>query len=157
QELPAAAHPAHLVQQLAQRGSDRTLEAQRALDSPAAAVQLRAGAFGILGETLEPLRSVAGDAGHARQRLDVVHGGRPSPQPARRGERWLRARLCLLALERVQERRLLAADVAAAGAVDVDVERPPGAHHGRPQDPGRARLVDRPLQAVRLLEILATD
>ena len=43
--------------------------------------------------------------------------------PADRGERRLDARLAALALEALDQPRLLAADVRARAAVDVDVER----------------------------------
>ena len=56
------------------------------------------------------------------QRLDVVDHGRLAEQPDLDRERRLVARLAALALDRLEERRLLAADVGAGAAPELDVE-----------------------------------
>src|SRR5439155_15187925 len=122
--------------------ADRALDAPRVLHGAAPAVELGAGALGVGGETFEPRRPVLDDPRHAGQGLDVVHRGRPAPQPARGGERRLGAGRGALALERVQECGLLATDVAPAALVDVDVERVAAARDAFAQERGRAGLLD---------------
>ena len=58
--------------------------------------------------------------GDGRDRLDVVDDGRRRVEARDRRERRLRARLAALALERLEQRRLLAADVRAGAAVHDD-------------------------------------
>ena len=94
------------------------------------------------GAELEDLR-------HRRDRLDVVDQRRRGVDAGDRRERRLRARLPALALERLEQRRLLAADVRAGAAVDHDLhvlEQPRCA--GLPEGAGQ-RLV--------LGEVLAAD
>ena len=62
------------------------------------------------------------DVRHGRQRLDVVHDGRLRVEALDRGERRPDARHAALALERFEQRGLLAADVRARAAVHDDVE-----------------------------------
>ena len=62
------------------------------------------------------------DVGHVGQGLDVVDHGRLAEDADLAGERRLRARLAAPALERVEERRLLAADVGPGAATHLDVE-----------------------------------
>ena len=64
-------------------------------------------------------------------------------------ERRLVARLAAVALDRVEERGLLAADVGAGAAAELDVEGEAGAQHVVAEQAGRARLVDRVLRAAR--------
>ena len=66
------------------------------------------------------------------QRLDVVHDGRLAEQPDLDRERRLVARLAALALDRLEEGRLLAADVGAGAAAELDVEG-----EARAEDVGR--------------------
>ncbi len=77
------------------------------------------------------------------ERLDVVHDGRLAEQPDLDRERRLVARLAALALDRFEERRLLAADVGAGAAAELDVEREAGAQDVRAEEAGRAGGVDR--------------
>ena len=60
---------------------------------------------------------------HRHQRLDVVDQRRPVVEALDRRERRLQARVAALALERVEQPRLLAADVGAGAAVEHEVER----------------------------------
>ena len=69
----------------------------------------------------EPLGAAAHDVRHVAEGLDVVHGGRHAEGAVLRGERRLLARLALLALERLEEPGLLAADVRAGAALEHDV------------------------------------
>ena len=60
--------------------------------------------------------------------------------PALHRERRLVPRLAALALERVEQRRLLAADVGAGAPPQLDVEREPLAHHVVAEEPVAAGL-----------------
>ena len=57
---------------------------------------------------------------HGRDRLDVVHRGRRRVEAGDCRERRLRPRLAALPLERLEERRLLTADVCTRAAMDHD-------------------------------------
>src|SRR5262245_43980899 len=61
----------------------------------------------------EPLRTLAQDRGHGCVTLGVVDRGRCAVEPESRRKRRLEARLAWLALERIEECRLLAANVGA--------------------------------------------
>ena len=89
------------------------------------------------------------DARRRRDRLDVVHRGRRGIQPGDGGERRLRPRLAALALERLEERRLLAADVRARAAVDDDGD---AARRSR-----LAHRLERVAEDLELVLVLAAD
>src|SRR5712692_509651 len=86
---------------------------------------------------------VVDDPGHGGEGLHVVEQGGPGPCPLDRGERRPGARLGALALERFEERSLLAADVGAVATVELDVEGIIHAHRLRPEVALRAGLADR--------------
>ena len=76
------------------------------------------------------------------ERLDVVHDGRLAEQADLDRERRLVARLAALALDRLEERRLLAADVGAGAAPELDVEGEAGAEDvGAEQPASRAAAI----------------
>ncbi len=77
--------------------------------------------------------------------------------PIDRRVRRLRARLALLALERFDETRFLAADVRACAAMDVDVEVEAAPENVLPEVPFRVRLVDRRLELTDRSVVLAAD
>jgi hypothetical protein len=83
------------------------------------------------------------DVEHVEQRLDVVDHGRLAEQAGLHRERRLVARLAAVALDRVEERRLLAADVGARAAAQLHVEADPLAEHVLAEQPPRSRLRDR--------------
>src|SRR5699024_904416 len=64
------------------------------------------------------------DRQHIYQGLDVVDHGGLSEEPYLDRERWLAARLTPVPLDGVEDRGLLATDVSAGPAPDLDVERP---------------------------------
>ena len=66
-------------------------------------------------------------AGTLRDRLDVVDDGRAGVEAGDGRERRAQPRLAAIALERVEQRRLLAADVGARAGVHDDVEVEAGA------------------------------
>ena len=80
-------------------------------------------ALRLLGaEVGEPVRAVGDDRRHARDRLDVVDDGRARVQALDGGERRPVPRQAAVALERGQQRRLLAADVRARARVHDQLE-----------------------------------
>ncbi len=89
------------------------------------------------------------DDRHRRDRADVVDLRRRVVEPLHGRERRPRARLAATPFQRVEQRRLLAADVRAGAAVDEDVA---GA-----EDACLPRLVDGRLEDLVLGEVLAAD
>ena len=74
-------------------------------------------------------RALGDEERHVDERLDVVDRRRLPEEPDLDGEGGLVPRLAALALDRVEERRLLAADVGARAAPDLDVEPEAVAQH----------------------------
>src|SRR3546814_13776156 len=68
-----------------------------------------------------PGDAAAQDLRRHRNGLDVVDGGRAAVEADGGRERRLQARLALLAFQAFQQRGLLAADVGAGAAVQVDI------------------------------------
>ena len=89
--------------------------------------------------------------------LDVVDQRRPVVEALDRGERRLQARVAALALERVEQRGLLAADVGAGAAVDDQLHLLAGAEHVLAEEAGLVGLVRPPLEDVGLEVVLAAD
>ena len=90
-----------------------------------------------------PLRTIER---HAGDRLDVVDDGRAGVEAGDRGERRLEPRLAAAALEGVEQRRLLAADVGAGAGVDGDLEVEAGAEDVLAEVAGGVGLLDRAQQ-----------
>src|SRR5579875_46946 len=141
-QLPAEADPTAeaLVVDEVPEGGRRHLELVPAGPLHVAGEGEQAGARrGALPEGGERRPSVEDDPGQVGHRLDVVHDGRLPVQPdGGREVRRLDAREPPLALERFEQRRLLAADVGAGPRVHHEVER-----ELRPEDrpPERSVLV----------------
>ena len=109
------------VEQLAQRRAERQLVEPRPVDAAGDAEEPGAGrAFGpglrVLGT------AVSQHLEHVEERLDVVHGGGLPEEADFDGERRLVARLAAVALDRLEERGLLAADVGACADPQFDLE-----------------------------------
>ena len=116
------------------------------------------GPRGLLGaEALEPLGAVGDDVGDVGEGLDVVDQGRAPVEALDRGEGGLQPGVAALALERVEQRRLLAADVGAGAAVDDQLEVVAGAEDVRAQIAGLIRLGDGRVEDVGLAVVLAAD
>ena len=77
-----------------------------------------------LADAGEPGRAAPHDVGRRRDGLDIVDGGRAAVEAHIGRERRLQPRLALLALEALQQRGFLAADIGAGAVVDVEVEVP---------------------------------
>jgi hypothetical protein len=100
--------------------------------------------------------AVAQDPRDARERLDVVHECRGTEQPGDGRVRRASAHLGPAVLERVQQRRLLAADVAALAVHDLHVEGG-AALADFAEDAGRAGLGGRVLDGATSLRVLLAD
>src|SRR6185503_9967376 len=96
--------------------------------------------------------------GRRGEALRVVDRGRLAVEAEVGRKRRLEARLAGLALERVEERRLLAANVGAGADERVDVEVDPGAADVVAEEAGGVGFLQRRLEARhRLTEELAAD
>ena len=102
----------------------------------------------------EPRRAAPQDRRRDRDRFDVVDRRRAAVEPDVGRERRLHARHALLALERLEHRRLFAADIGAGAVMDVDVERP-AVDVVLADQLGLVGLVDRRLQALALENVFA--
>ncbi len=101
--------------------------------------------------------TVLEDGEHVDEGLHVVDRRRLPEQPDLDRERRLVARLAALALDRLEEGRLLATDVRAGAAPDLDVEREVRARDRRAEVAGGARGIDRATDARFGERILAAD
>ena len=97
------------------------------------------------------------DRRHVAQRLDVVDQRRPLVQALVGGERRLQARVAALALQRVQQAGLLAADVRAGAAVQHQRDGVLGAEDAVAQVAAVVGLADRRVEDLGLELVLAAD
>src|SRR5262245_51531050 len=112
-----------LLDQLAQRDAHRLFDVARLVDVAGDAEKLGAGVVGPA-EAREPRGAAAQDGRRHRDRFDVVHRRGATVKTGTGRERWLESRHALLALEALEQRGLLAADIGAGAAMDVDLELP---------------------------------
>ena len=141
-DRPAARDSAGQVDEVAQGRAELDLVDAGPGDVAGQAEELRTG------RAFRPDRGERGtatqhDERHVGQRLDVVDDGRLAEQPDLDREGRLVARLAALALDRLEQRRLLAADVGAGAAPELDVEGEARTQDVRAEEPGGARLADR--------------
>jgi hypothetical protein len=108
-------------------------------------------------EPSEPRSTTTDDRRRDGNGLDVRDGGGATEESDVGGEGGLQPGLALLALDRLDERRLLSADVSTGSTVKVDVEVVAGTAGVLADETGLVRLLDRLLDVVRLLEELSTD
>src|SRR5437773_1920666 len=111
--------------EVAQRDADRLLVDARPLDPARHRVDAGA-AHGLRPEAGEPGGAAIDDVRHLRDRLDVVHDRRHAEGALDGGEGRLDLRPALLALERRDQARLLAADEAPGAPGATVVEAGPG-------------------------------
>ncbi len=140
---------ADLLDQVARRDPVRQLVGAGALHVAGEAEDARAGRVRRRADLRELGRADLEHLRHRRDRLDVVDQRRRGVEAGDGRERRLRARLAALALERLEQAGLLAADVRAGAAVDHDLDVA--------EDAGGARLVERALHRLGLGEVLAAD
>ena len=134
------------------------LEVARALDVARDRDELRAGRALRRRAWRTPRRPCAMIVRHGGQRLDVVDQRRALVEALVGGERRLQARVAALALERVEQRRLLAADVGARAAVHPQRQREVGAEDALAEVAGRLGLLDaRRSRTLGLQLVLAAD
>ena len=108
-------------------------------------------------EALEPIGAGGDDVGDVRKRLDVVDQGRPAVEALDRGEGRLQPRVAALSLERVEQRRLLAADVGAGAAVDDQLDLLAAAEDVLAEEARVIGLLDGGVEDVALEVVLAAD
>ena len=94
---------------------------------------------------------------HGHQRLHVVDRGGLAEQAGHRREGRLDARVAAAPLQRVHERRLLAADVGAGALVHVDVNGLARPHRVGAEDAGGICLLAGGLHLRQRLRVLAAD
>ena len=156
QVVPAAAHAARVpIDQLAQRNAHRLLDVAGLHHVAGDAEQLGAGVV-LPADAREPGGAAAQDVGHLRDRLHVVDRGRAAIEAHIGRERRLEPRLALLALEALEQRGLLAADIGARAVVDVEIEVP-AVDVVLADELGLIGLVDGSQQALALAYELAAD
>ena len=142
--------------ELARRDPQLDLVVARPLHAPGDRDHL--GPRRLLGaEALEPVGAVVDDVGEVGERLDVVDQRRAAVEALDGRKRRLQPRVAALALERVEERRLLAADVRAGAAMDDELDLRAGVEDVGPQVVGVVCLGHRPVEHVRDLPVLAAD
>ena len=124
--LRPAAHAAGDLEQVRERDAERHLEVAGLRDVAGDREDHRAARV-RRPEAREPLRALAQDRRHRGEALRVVDRGRLAVQAEVGRERRLEARLALLALERLEQRGFLAADVGAGADERVEVEVDAGA------------------------------
>ena len=155
-ELAPAAHAAG---ELEQRGEGRA-ELELVIAGPRDVARHREdlGAAVVRpAQVREPLAAVADDPGHRGEGLGVVDRRGLAVEAEARRERRLEARLALLALERLEQRRLLAADVRAVAVVVVELEGELAAEDVAAEQARLARLAQRLLAALVDVPDLAVD
>ncbi len=122
QPAPGAHAAGVLLDDLARGGAHRQLPRAGAVHRTLDAVDLGA-AVVAAGEAAEPVGAAIDDVRHVDQRLDIVDHARPPPQPGGLGMGRLVAGDRPVALQRVEQRRLLAADVAPGAGMKLELER----------------------------------
>ena len=108
-------------------------------------------------ERLEPLATALHDVRHVAERLDVVHHRRLAVETLDCRERRLEAWLAAKPLQRLDERRLLTADVRTRAAVHDDVAVETAAEDVLADVSTGARLLDGALEQQSLIVVLTAD
>ncbi len=155
-ETPSLAHAAAALEQLAQRRSEGDEHDSRLRHVAAHADEL-VPREARLAEAAPPRDALAQDAGGVGEGLHVVHQRRLIPQPRRARKGRLVAGLAAPVLHALEQRGLLAEDVAAGRDEDLDVETQPASEDVVAQRSRGARLVDRALERMPLRRILVAD
>ena len=105
----------------------------------------------------EPLGPVVDHGRHVGERLDVVDHGGLAPQAAFGGIRRADARLAALALDRMDQGRLLAADERPGAEADFQIEIETRAQDVLAQQAPLVTLLDRPLDPLDGHRIFGAD
>ena len=147
-------HAARILQQLPQRDAQRRLVLTRPRDVPRQRVQREARRF-LRTHRPEPVDPVEQDRRDAGDGLHVVDHRRAGVQPGHRGKRRPQPRLAAPALQRIQQRGLLAADVGARPGVHDQFQIEARAADVGAEVAGVVGLGDRGLQATQHRQHLA--
>src|SRR2546428_3860313 len=145
-----------VVDQRAHRRAHRDLVDARTRDVAADADELHA-VEAALAPSLVPVGTLREDDRHRGERLDVVDQGGLLVEPVEPRERRLVPRLRALAFERLEERRLLAADVATRAHENRDVEAQARTDHVRAEDALVPAAVELVRQRLSLRLVLVAD
>mmetsp|Transcript_35252 Transcript_35252/g.64064 ORF Transcript_35252/g.64064 Transcript_35252/m.64064 type:complete len:454 (-) Transcript_35252:330-1691(-) len=157
QVVPAAAHAAAvLLQQVLQRDGHLLLHDHGVVHVPTDAEELGAVVVGAA-EAGEPGGAATQDGGAHSDGLHVGHGGGAAKDTHVGREGRLQAGFPSLALQGLDERGLLAADVGARAAVQVHVKVVAGATGVLAQEALGVSLVDGLIQHNSLVEVLAAN
>ena len=113
------------LDQFAKRDSHFFFDIAGAVHMAGDAEQLRA-CVASLAKGREPVRSAPQDGRGNGNRFNIVHCRRAAIKAGTCREWRLQARLALLALQRFDQRCLLAADIGAGTAMKIDIELPAG-------------------------------
>ena len=160
-ERTAARHTAGQVEQFAGRGAHRHAVHAGALDVPGDREELQPGVL-VAVLARPPLRLPPGGAAQrddrdVRERLDRVHQRRLAVQAVGAGERRLVPRLAAVPFHALDERRLLAEDVAARRGKHLDVQPPAGSACVRADQAGVAQVLDLAADDLLLRAVLVPD
>src|SRR5271166_5439147 len=142
------AHPAGVVEQLTQRDTQRSLVLTRPGDVSGQRIQREARRFlGAHGP--EPIDAVENDRRDTGDRFDVVDHSGAAVEPGYRRERRPEPRLATPALQRIEQRGLLAADVGARAGVYHQLQVEAGSGDIAAQETGGIGLGHRVLQTAQ--------
>ena len=158
-ELEAVAHAAGVVlEQLAGADAERQFPQAGVLHLAGEAHQLGAHVFAAgAGQGLVPVHAVADDGRHVAQRLHVVHAGRLTPDADGGREGRFGTRVGAAAFQRVDQRGLFAADVAAGTGVDEQLEIEAAAEDVLAEQAGGLGFVDGAVEVARRVDVFAAQ
>ena len=131
-----------MVQQFVEGNAKRRLVVAGPLHVAGNRIDHGAGRIGRA-QRLEPIRAIFHDGRHAGQGLGIVDRGGTAVQTTLRGERRLEAGLAGLAFQRLQEARLLAADIRARAHEGMQLEVDPGRAQATADQARRPSFVQR--------------
>ena len=155
-ELVSGPHAAGVVEQFAQRDAQRRLVLTGTGDVSGQRIQREARRF-LAAHRPEPVHAVEDDRRNAGDGLDVVDHRRAAVQAGDGGEGWTQPRLAAAPLQRVEQRRLFAADVGARAGVHHQLQVVPRAGDVAAQIAVGVGLGDRVLQASQHRQHLTAD
>jgi hypothetical protein len=148
---------AQIVDQLAQRQSDRALVDARLLHMTADAVQASATVARQAAVLGPDLATQAHDVRDRGDRLHIVDDGRGTERTLHCGKRRFQAGLTAPAFERVQQGGLFAADIGTRPDMDVDVNWMRDTERLLANKPALERFIDRGLEATHGRHELTAD
>ncbi len=156
-EAQAVAHAAGVIfQNLARGNAERQFPHARIFYAAGEAHHLGAGIFAFR-QAFVPLDAVGEDRRHVRERFHIVDAGRLAPYARARREWRFGARVSATPFQRVDQRRLFAADVAARAGVHDQFEVKAGAENILAEETRFGRFCNGATQVDRRLDIFAAQ